>query len=137
MMTCSSILLAASLLAAAPDNQDWTSDYGAALEATRRSSRPLVVVLENPADPEQQVEPQLFSPAGFTGSTLQRYHRCRIDVSTDYGQQVADAFRTTEFPSTVIIDPAGRRILYRQAGHLSERQWDAVLTRYQDGICFT
>ncbi|MCA9247224.1 MAG: hypothetical protein KDA42_08925 [Planctomycetales bacterium] len=137
MVTCASLMLAATLLSAAPDTARWTNDYGLALTETRQTNRPLLVMLDNPNDPEQAVANSQIKPTGFTASTLQRYHLCRVDVSTDYGKEVAKVFRASEFPSAVIIDPTGRQIIYRRTGRLSDSEWDSILTQYQDGICVT
>jgi len=137
MNTISCLMLAAAVTGASPVQDRWSNDYGAALAATRKSDRPLLVMLENPADEKQAASMARFAPAGFTASTLMRYHLCRVDVSTDYGKDVAKVFHTTEFPATVIIDPNGREILYRKSGHFSDTEWDSLLTRFQDGICFT
>ncbi len=64
---------------------------------------------------------------------LGNYELCHVDVSTEYGQQVAKAFGATQFPHTAIIDRTGAVVLFKKPGQIAETEWTAALTRYQSG----
>lgn len=115
----------------------WHSDYGVALTETRQQRRPLLVVLEDRSNAEQQLEQVAFDSQWSATNDLKNYTLCRIDVSTDYGKRVAKAFRATQFPLTVIIDNRAQTILYSRAGQLSPTTWQAALQRNRSGQCFT
>ncbi|MGL4514955.1 MAG: hypothetical protein ACRCT8_17860 [Lacipirellulaceae bacterium] len=114
----------------------WQADYGQALEETREESRPLLVVLDNPSNEDERLDPALVS-ATSGAFPLDSYELCRVDVSTEYGKSVADVFHVTEFPHVAIIDKTGSVILRRVAGNLSADQWKATLARHETGVSKT
>jgi hypothetical protein len=114
----------------------WKADYGKALEETREESRPLLIVLDNPADKAQSLDARLLKQDA-EGLSFDSYELCRIDVSTEYGKRVADVFHATEFPHTAIIDRTGSMILRRVEGNVSTKQWKETLARYEAGISKT
>jgi hypothetical protein len=115
------------LLLAAPGG-DWSADYGACLQRAAAEQRPLLVVLERPKS-------ATFTAAGSPEARelLDHYVLCKVDVTTPYGQAVAEAFRARELPLTVIIDRTAKRQIFRQAGSLSTSEWTAALTAHQSG----
>lgn len=123
------IVLSMTTLAAAPNQPGWLRDYGKALQTTRTSKQPLLVVLHNPEDPQQRVDEV------DTGSArlLQAFTLCQIDVTTNYGKKVAAAFGAKEFPYTVITNKTGDEIVLRRLGRFSPGQWDETLLSYRDG----
>ena len=125
----SSLALAVSLVGAMPADQSVESDYGKALEATKQSARPLLVVLETP-------DQKLLSDAELTkeDSVLAKYDICRVDASTEYGKKVAAAFGASAFPYEAIIDREGKEVLYRHAGSQSIEQINDTLERFQLGV---
>jgi hypothetical protein len=123
----------AATATATPGKLDWQADYGTALEATRSDHRPLLVVLDVPANPEAALDQSLLSGEGELGALLGNYELCHVDVSTEYGQQVAKAFGATQFPHTSIIDRNGAYVLFKKPGQITETEWNATLTRYQSG----
>lgn len=54
-----------------------------------------------------------------------------MDVSTPYGQQVAESYGAEEFPYAVITDEKCQRILYRGVGHFSAKTWESTLENYR------
>jgi hypothetical protein len=110
--------------------EQWQSDYGTALEAARSANKPLLVVMELPADRiiETNGSGDLSSSA-----LLKPYQLCCIDVSTPMGQQIAEAFGARQFPYTVITDTDGKNIVHRKAGHYSKLDWSSMLMTYRDG----
>ncbi len=111
----------------------WEADYGKALEATRHDDRPLLVVLDLPADTESAIDSEQLALKGQQGKLLSSYQLCHIDASTRYGQKVAEVFRAEQFPFTAIIDKTGSIVLCKKKGQLSTTEWEDVLATYQDG----
>jgi hypothetical protein len=107
----------------------WLTDYGAALQAARTTSRPLLLVISREgAVPNSEVQP---GSEPVAESPLESYVLCRIDAKSSYGKRVAEAFRVTEFPHAVIIDNTTKKILYSKAGQFSDQAWQATLAKYQ------
>jgi hypothetical protein len=125
--------LAASTFAVTPAKVKWQADYGKALAATRSDQRPLLVILDNPADPEAAFEPKLLAAEGEHGQVLKSYRLCRVDVSTEYGKKVADAFGAKEFPQTTIIDKTGSTVLFKKLGQMAGEEWQTTLARFEKG----
>ncbi|TWT95324.1 hypothetical protein Pla108_34700 [Botrimarina colliarenosi] len=111
---------------------EWHADYGVALAETKQEEHPLLVVFEQPGDESQQLDPSLLS-ADSGAFPLDSYALCRIDVSTDYGKQVAEGFKVTEFPHVAIIDKSGSVILRRVSGDITKQEWTSVLKKHEDG----
>ncbi len=89
--------IAASTFAVTPAKVNWQADYGKALAATKNDQRPLLVVLDNPADPAATFDAKLLAAEGEQADLLKSYRLCRVDVSTEYGQKVAEAFGAKQF----------------------------------------
>jgi len=128
--------LAISMLAATPKTPQWDSSYGKALEATRAGQDPLLVVLDKPGTKEAAVRSDLLSEdnAGSDNSKLlSPYRLCHVDVSTEYGQKVAKAFKAKEFPHVAIIDKTGSVVIFRKTGQIKEDEWKQILTANKSG----
>jgi hypothetical protein len=115
---------------------EWESSYGKALEATRSESRPLLVVLDKPASSEDRVAPELLAPSGDSkqAELLKSYELCHVDVTTEYGQKVAEAFKAKSFPYVAVIDKTGAAIIYSKAGKTSSDEWSRVLDAHKAGL---
>lgn len=128
--------LLAVMSAAAPQQPiHWQADYGKALEATRADDLPLLVVLDKPATEADRIDPALLGE-GATASdhqNLSAYQLCHVDVTTDYGQKVADAFHAKDFPYLAIIDKTGSVIIFSATGKIGADKWGEVLSTHQDG----
>jgi hypothetical protein len=129
--------LAAALVAASfavmPEEADWQADYGKALAATRTDQRPLLVVLDIPADPQASLDNTLLAVDGDQAKLLEAYELCHVDVSTEYGKRVAKAFGATQFPHTSIIDRTGAVVIFKKPGRMAETEWTSTLAKYQAG----
>lgn len=124
------------LLAAAPKAPHWEGSYGKALEATRSGQDPLLVVLDKPNSKEARIEPALLSEdkaGGETSKLLRPYRLCHVDVTTDYGQKVAEAFHAKEFPHVAIIDKTGSMVIYKKTGQIDSAEWQKILTSNKSG----
>ena len=135
MMThwIASLLTAATLATSSPIGPQWNNDYGDALESTRATARPLLIVIESPSDDSSRFLPARFAPDETGEELLKPYELCRIDIDTSYGQRVAEAFQVTQFPYTAIIDKAGRKIIFHKSGRISASEWAATLIAYRAG----
>ena len=134
--TLATAILAVSFLAAKSEAPQWQSDYGKALEATKAEEKPLLVVLDKPADKDARIDPALLSEGAASGNEeklLSPYQLCHVDVSTDYGKRVAKAFRAKEFPHTAIIDRTGSFVLFSQTGRMKSDQWEHALVSFRKG----
>jgi hypothetical protein len=127
----------------APDAKDsrvkavqlkWHDNYGAALNATRKDGRPLLIVLEDTKNKETAIDQSLLADEGEQAELLAKYNLCRVDASTQYGQKVAKVFRATTFPMTAIIDKAGAVILDKQTGKVEGSRFRTRLAEHQTGV---
>ncbi len=120
-------LLAAAATVFGPataEASQWLDDYGLALQRTREANKPLLVVLED--------RPARSPVASSSVAQLLRgYTLCRIDVTSSYGQEVAQVFNVKQFPYTTIIEPTGQMQVFRQTGRLSEEQLAQALVAFQ------
>jgi hypothetical protein len=128
--------MAISLVATAPKAPQWESNYGKALEETRSGQDPLLVVLDNPNSKKARIEPALLSEekAGSDSSKLLRpYRLCHVDVTTDYGKKVAEAFHAKDFPQVNIIDKTGSVVIFKKTGQIDSSEWEKILTSNKKG----
>jgi hypothetical protein len=128
--------LAVSLLTSTPQPLEWQNDYGKALAATRSGDQPLLIVLDKPGTTENRLDPTLLSQGTIEGQDfelLRPYHLCHVDASTDYGQEVAKAFKADSFPFTAIIDKTGSVVLFSKAGQMAGDDWQQMLKSFQKG----
>ena len=116
------------------DSAEWQSDYGKALAASQADSRPLLIVFDDPSDPAAAASEDQLIAKGEQKQLLGAYERCHVDVSTEYGKRVADAFKATEFPFAAIIDKTGSVVLCKKTGKVSDKEWQATLSTYQSGV---
>jgi hypothetical protein len=129
----SSWILAASLLVTPNSAGEWLNDYGKALKATKQSQRPLLIVIDQ--QPKWLAHVERVSEAGqpVAPSLLKKYTLCHVDATTPYGEAVAGAFRTSRFPTTVIIDKTGSVQLVKKTGRLSAAALTSLLVAHQKG----
>ena len=62
----------------------------------------------------------LLAAEGEQAKLLGAYELCHVDVSTEYGKQVAKAFGATQFPHTAIIDRTGAVVLFKKPGQIAD-----------------
>jgi hypothetical protein len=128
--------MAIGVLAAAPKAPQWETNYGKALEETRSGQDPLLIVLDKPKSKEARIEPALLSEEKVSGETsklLKPYRLCHVDVTTEYGQKVAQAFHAKEFPQVTIIDKTGSLVIFKKTGQIDSAEWQKILTRHKTG----
>lgn len=126
-------LVVGGLLAGGEYRPEWLSDYGVALRQTQAEGKPLLIVLDDPADAARHVEQISYTEDRAQTELLRHYKLCRVDVSTEYGQKVAEAFGARQFPYTAIIDTEGEVQIFRKAGRFVDDEWTATLARYRNG----
>jgi hypothetical protein len=128
--------LAFGMLAASSQPKTWQTSYGKALASTKAANAPLLVVLDKPKSEDARVSPALLGEANTTSKELQLlrpYTLCHVDVTTEYGQKVASAFRARTFPHVAIIDKTGSRVLFRTSGDIEPAEWEQFLSRHKTG----
>ena len=111
----------------------WITHYGRAVERTKTQAKPLLIIFEkSPSKEGTQRLSQTSSLKNQAGSSnlLNKFVLCRINATNRYGSRVATAFKIDHFPCTVIIDRAGRRIIFQQTGQFSPAEWTATLTHF-------
>ena len=123
------LLMAATAMGGSPE---WLNDYGTALEQTKATGKPLLIVLEDASEPARQLTVSHTTDAQ-RDELLSHYQLCRVNVSTAYGQAVAKAFQATQFPYTVVIDKTGSYQIFKKTGAFATSEWASTLTRYQEG----
>jgi hypothetical protein len=123
----------------------WTNDYGLALAVCKATQKPLLIILEEPQTPAFKILPTTLITQESNDKMLAGYTLCRVDVTTKYGQQVAECFKAKKFPYTAIIGKRGDYILYKKAGKFDTKSWVTTLVEYKSGerkqlpaeFCFT
>jgi len=110
----------------------WHANYSEAVAETKQEHQPLLVVFDKPGDEAAELDPSLLS-AESGAFPLDSYALCHIDANTDYGKQVAEGFKVTEFPHVAIIDTSGGIVLRRVAGDVSQGEWKKILKEHKDG----
>jgi hypothetical protein len=131
------VLAAVGLLAASSEAPQWQASYGKALQATKQSDQPLLVVIDKPNSENARVEPALLGDGASSSESvdqLGKYQLCHIDASSEYGKKVAKAFRATTFPHVAIIDKTGSVILARKTGKIDAAGWEKLLDQHKDGV---
>lgn len=124
------------LVVSAPKAPHWETSYGKALEETRAGQDPLLVVLDKPSSKDARLEPALLSEDKATGENsklLKPYRLCHVDVSTEYGQKVAEVFHAKEFPHVAIIDKSGSMVIFKKTGQIDTAEWEKILTNNKSG----
>ena len=129
---CSWIVLA-SLVVAPSSRREWLADYGEALAATKQSQRPLLIVIDQQSKWLAHFESASEIGQPLSPSLLKMYTLCHVDATTPYGKAVAAAFRTSTYPTTVIIDKTGAVQLIKRTGRLSAAALTSMLVAHQDG----
>jgi hypothetical protein len=128
--------LAISALLAAPQQPQWESSYGKALEASRAADAPLLVVLDKPNSEDARLSPELLSAKkseSGDAALLKPYQLCHVDVTSSYGKKVAKAFHATTFPHVSIIDKSGKTVIFTKTGNIKPDEWQRILTRHKSG----
>ena len=127
------VLVLAGMTEARADELQWSDHYANAKQAAADGQKPLLVVLENSADPAGRLDLQSLGSAEKQAELMQHYQLCRMDVATPYGKRVAEAFGVTQYPFTAITDKTARYITYRSSGVPSADHWLATLETRQSG----
>ncbi len=129
MMNCLLITLAMVASAPTPDTEEvvWVDDYAVALEEAKELQKPLLIVIDDPSQSQDQSQQAEATLELENAALLEDYVLCHVDVTTDYGKRVADVFKVKQYPSTAIIDKTGEKIIYRKSGQLDDEDWATAL----------
>jgi hypothetical protein len=126
-------IVVAGFLVTPSSGREWLADYGQALEATRQARRPLLIVIDEQPKWLAHIEPVSETGKPVAPALLNKFTLCHVDATTTYGKAVAGAFRTSTFPTTVIIDKKGAVQLAKKTGRLSATALTSLLVAYQGG----
>lgn len=136
ILGCAALVMAlvAGATASELDRQlDWSDHYANAKQGAATEQRPLLVVLENSADPAGKLDLQATGSAEKQLELLKQYKLCRMDVNTPYGKRVAEAFHVTKFPFTAITDKSTRYVTFRSSDAMTADQWTQTLEAKKAG----
>lgn len=125
---------------------EWKSSYAEAYRAGKNARRPVLVVIDKPAEAAYRVDQASFARDEMSdreSALLANYELCHIDASTEYGQKIAKSFGATQFPYVAITDRRVEILLVQHTGRMSQEQWMATLAAHRTGqraepaVCFT
>ncbi len=126
-------MASAQLAVTATGDLEWSAHYAQAKAAAAAAEKPLLVVLENPAEPERRFHDDALASQPEQVDLLKHFQLCRVDVTTPYGKRVADALGATELPYTAITDKTAKYITHRSAGQMSAEHWAKMLDERKSG----
>lgn len=112
---------------------NWIPNYPEALNRSHESSKPLLLVIDNPSEPNLRTEHTCRPLDKMQAELLNNYERCHVDVTTNHGKQVAKAFGVQRFPFVAIIDTTASRVLYRKTGKIHMAEWIGKLAVHGGG----
>lgn len=124
----------------------WKTSYAEAYHAGKNGRRPVLVVIDKPADPAYRIDQASFvrtDVGSAERALLASYELCHIDASTEYGRKIANSFKATEFPYLAITDRQVEVLLVEHTGRMSQDRWMTTLAKYRAGrraepvVCFT
>ena len=114
-------------------NLEWATHYGKAKQSAQQVQRPLLIVLEDPAEPKAKFDDGKLASKAGQKELLENFMLVRVDVSTPYGKKVKKAFRADKLPYTAITDKSAQFITFRGAGEMKPSEWTAALSRHKAG----
>ncbi len=85
------VFATANLAVSTTTELDWSDHYANAKTQAAAEHRPLLVVLENSADPAGRFDQSALVDEGREVELLKHYRLCRMDINTPYGKRVAEA----------------------------------------------
>jgi hypothetical protein len=126
-------MAAASLGVTTTSELEWSDHYANAKVQAAAEHRPLLVVLEDSANPQGRFDQQGLASQDSQVELLNHFRLCRMDVKTEYGKRVAEAFGAKQFPFTAITDKSAQYITFQAGGTMSADQWQQTLATRKDG----
>jgi len=112
----------------------WVQDYGQAKREAQTAHRPMLIVIENSAEQSGRLDDKDLARSEETQETLKRFALCRVDVATEYGKKVAEAFGAEKYPYAAVSDAESKRIVFRGAGRMTDAQWRQALAASQPQV---
>ncbi len=118
------------LVASPAEGPKWSQDYDAAVSAARNAHRPLLLLVENGAEPTSKFELADVESSSEEAELLMRFETCRLDVQTEVGRLIAEGYSVSEYPYLLISDEGCERIVFRGVGRLNASLWRQTLNTY-------
>lgn len=135
--TRSAALLAAGMLSVAicpssipaADDSVWQTDVRAAAKLSRKHDRPMLMhFYASWCQPCQRMERETFAAADFAKQVGDRF--VLVKINSDRHPELIRQYGVTGLPCDVFVSSNGR-ILSRNAGYLTKRQYFAQLARWE------
>lgn len=123
-------VLSVTTMSAVPETCVWKEHYGQALKSARSHQRPLLLVMQDPSDPNHRLQQIDSISDNGHNELLSRFELCRVDVTTPHGKKTAEIFGVEEFPYTVMIGNKGKNIVFRRPGPMASEDWKNTLASY-------
>ena len=135
MMTrnVSTLAVVLTLLCAGTADAQWRTKYGDALRAARAAKRPVLVVMDNPTNPKASLPEVTETPDTTVKALLAGYELCHIDTTTEHGKKVAEAYKATDEPMTVILDNTTKKIMFKRKGLVKPLELVTALVKNRSG----
>lgn len=110
--------------------QSYTEGYYEA----QRQQRPLLVILNPPADAENQaITLDAVRRTRHRRALLENYVVVVVDTGTSHGRKVHELFDSPQLPRVVVIDKRQQRQIFQTSEFLQGEQWNQILETYQAG----
>ena len=84
-------MASAQFAVTATGDLEWSAHYAEAKAAAAAAEKPLLVVLENPGEPQRRFHDDALASQPEQVDLLKHFQLCRVDVTTPYGKRVAEA----------------------------------------------
>lgn len=133
-MQCGAAVLLLALGVGADTNLEWNDNYGEVKRIAAQKKMPVVVVLEDPSKPSTSFSEKELEADPEQVKLLRKFQLCRIDVTSNYGKNVAKSFKATRFPYTIMLDKSASYITLRRSEKMTPNQWATSLLANKDKL---
>jgi hypothetical protein len=133
-------LTLAALVATAPDLRPEAAEfshftsYTRAHKAAEAADKPLLVILNPPAESErEQILIDDVRKTSHRRELLEDYVVAVLDTGTPHGQVCYDLFKRPELPRVVVIDREQKYQIFQTSEELYGQLWTTILETYRKG----
>mgnify|MGYP002622610746 CR=1 FL=1 len=136
LKTAIALLMSAALGADAGSDADTFNSYTVAYKAAADVKRPMLVVLNPPADEvstQKSISVDDLRQDTEIDTLLENYVVAEIDTGTEHGKKVHELFGSKPLPRVVVIDSDQKLQIFRTSNRLDDTEIKDVLEKYQDG----
>ena len=136
LKTAIALLVSTALGADAGSDADTFNSYTIAYKAAADVKRPMLVVLNPPADEvstQKSISVDDLRQDTEIDTLLENYVVAEIDTGTEHGKKVHALFGSKPLPRVVVIDSDQKLQIFRTSDRLDDAEIKDVLEKYQDG----